>query len=205
MDKTKKDSKDIEKLNKLLWLDLEMTGLSVNNDVIIEAAAIITNIHLEELDVYHNVVKQPIEKLQKMDAWNQKCHRKSGLYPLVTQGKELSSVEKDLLVLIETHFKIDEKVILAGNCIYQDRSFIKKYMPHLEKKLYYRMLDVTAWKIICEQQGFVFTKQNKHRALEDTRESIKEFAFYLENIEFKTSSAIKDSIKDSTITETSIK
>ena len=177
---------EVEKLEKILWLDLEMTGLSVNDDVIIEAAAIITDKNLKELDVYQNVVKQSLEKLQKMDAWNQKCHRKSGLYPLVTQGKELLSVENDLLHFVEAHFGVHEKIILAGNCIYQDRNFIRKYMTRLDKKLYYRMLDITAWKIIFEQKGFVFTKKNQHRALEDTRESIREFAFYLESMSFKS-------------------
>ena len=58
-------------------------------------------------------------------------------------------------------------------------------MPQLEKKLYYRMLDVTAWKLIAQQKGFLFEKENKHRALDDTRESIKELVYYLNNIEFK--------------------
>ncbi len=177
---------EIQKFNKILWLDLEMTGLLPKDDVIIEAAAIITDQNLKELDVYQNVVKQPEEKLQKMDAWNQKCHRKSGLYPLIAKGKELSSVEEDFLRFLEAHFSLEEKIILAGNCIYQDRNFIKKYMPRLDKKLYYRMLDVTAWKIIFEQKGIIFTKKNRHRALEDTRESIREFAFYLENMNFKS-------------------
>ena len=177
---------EIEKVKKILWLDLEMTGLSAINDVIIEVAAIITDENLKELDVYQNVVKQPEEKLKKMDAWNQRCHRRSGLYPLIPKGKELSSVEDDLLHFLEAHFSIDEKIILAGNCIYQDRNFIRKYMLRLDKKLYYRMLDITAWKIIFEQKGIVFTKKNRHRALEDTKESIKEFAFYLENMNFKS-------------------
>lgn len=177
----------IDILSKILWLDFEMTGLFPEENVIIEAAAIITDKDLKELDTYQQVVKQPEESLKKMDDWNQRCHRKSGLYELVTQGKELASVEQDLLDFIGAHFNPDEKVILAGNCIYQDRSFIKKYMPRLQKRLYYRMLDVTAWKIIFEQQGFIFKKENKHRALEDTKESIKEFAFYLNSMTFKKS------------------
>ena len=120
-----------------------------------------------------------------MDTWNQKCHRKSGLYDLVPKGKSLQSVEQDLLSLLETHFQAEENIVLAGNCIYQDRNFIKKYMPRLDKKLYYRMLDVTAWKLIFEKEGFVFEKSNKHRALEDTRESIRELAYYMKSMEFK--------------------
>lgn len=177
--------KQENKIQKILWLDLEMTGLIPEEDVIIEAAAIITDIHLKPLDSYQNVIRQDEKKLAKMDEWNQKCHRKSGLYPLISKGRDLSVVEQDLLALIESHFELYEDVVIAGNCIYQDRSFIRRHMPHLEKKLYYRMLDITAWKIIAEQKGLTFLKKNRHRALEDTKESIEEFAFYLKHIEWK--------------------
>lgn len=169
---------------KIFWLDLEMTGLNFEEDVIIEAAAIVTDANLKELESYENVVRQDDKKLAKMDEWNQKCHRKSGLYPLISKGRDLAVVEQDLLALIESHFETDENVIIAGNCIYQDRNFIRKYMTQLDKKLYYRMLDITAWKIIIEQQGIVFHKQNRHRALADTKESIQEFAFYLKHIDW---------------------
>ncbi|MCZ0933086.1 MAG: oligoribonuclease [Oligoflexia bacterium] len=173
------------KMEKVLWLDLEMTGLSPETDVIIEAAAIITDKDFNELEAYQNVIKQERRYLEEMDSWNQKCHRKSGLYDLISQGKSLRSVEQDLLSLLETHFNSEDKVVIAGNCIYQDRNFIRKYMPRLDKKLYYRMLDVTAWKLIAQQKGYNFEKENKHRALDDTRESIKEMLYYLKNIEFK--------------------
>ena len=184
-------SKDIKNINdfkieKFFWLDMEMTGLSPEKDVIIEVAAIVTDKEFKELDSYHNVVKQEQKYLDAMDSWNQKCHRKTGLYNLVSKGKSLHQAEQDLLALLENHFQTNEKIVLAGNCIYQDRSFIRRYMPLLEKKLYYRMLDVTAWKLIAQQKGFLFEKENKHRALDDTRESIKELVYYLKNIEFKT-------------------
>lgn len=167
------------KMEKIFWLDMEMTGLSPETDVIIEVAAIVTDKQFKELDTYHNVVKQEQKYLEAMDSWNQKCHRKTGLYDLVPKGNSLYQVEQDLLSLLEAHFQTEEKIILAGNCIYQDRSFIRKYMPQLEKKLYYRMLDVTAWKLFFEREGFAFEKSNRHRALEDTRESIREFQYYL--------------------------
>ena len=186
-------NKDSFKLEKLLWLDLEMTGLSPETDVILEAAAVITDKDFKELEAYQNVVKQEKKHLDGMDSWNQKCHRKSGLFELVPKGKSLGSVEQDLLSLLETHFKSEDKVVLAGNCIYQDRNFIRKYMPKLDKRLYYRMLDVTAWKLIAQQKGYEFEKENKHRALDDTRESIREMSYYLKNIEFKPLEAVKKS------------
>ena len=181
MENSKKPS-----LDKIFWLDMEMTGLIPETDVIIETAAVVTDEKLEELDCYSSVVKQGKNHLESMDKWNQKCHRQSGLYDLVSKGKDLFLVEEDLLSLVTKHFsEEDRSVILAGNCISQDRSFIRKYMPRLEKKLFYRMLDVTAWKLIFERQSFVFEKANKHRALEDTRESIREMRFYLDNMSFK--------------------
>ena len=177
-------------MDKFFWLDMEMTGLYPEKDVIIEVGAIITDSELNELETYESVVKQPQKYLDNMDKWNQKCHRKSGLYPLISEGRELSSVETDLLHLLEQHFGDSNKVVLAGNCIFQDRSFIRKYMFHLEQKLFYRMLDVSSWKLLFQKKGFVFEKENRHRALPDTRESIKELRFYLENMTFHPLKAV---------------
>ena len=182
MEKTKKTNEP--ELDKLLWLDMEMTGLYPEKDVIIEVAAVITDNKLNELEVYESVVKQPQKYLDNMDKWNQKCHRKSGLYPLIPTGRELVSVETDLLHLLEQHFGDSNQVILAGNCIFQDRNFIRKYMTRLEQKLFYRMLDVSSWKLLFQKKGFIFEKENKHRALADTKESIKELHFYLKNMSF---------------------
>ena len=176
---------DSFEINKILWLDLEMTGLLPEKDVIIEAGAIITDKDFNELETYQNVVYQPPKRLEKMDSWNQKCHRKSGLYYLIPKGKSLSLVEEDLLSLLESHFSSNESVIIAGNCIYQDKNFIRRYMPRFNKRLYYRMLDVTAFKLIAQQKGYLFKKENKHRVLDDIRESIKEMTYYLQNIQFQ--------------------
>jgi len=190
VDTNMKDKLQNGLMDKIFWLDLEMTGLSPEKDVIIEAAAIVTDKHFKELDSYENVVKQDPKHLEAMDSWNQKCHRKSGLYDLVSKGKNLKIVEQDMLSLLETHFSPEEKIVVAGNCIYQDRNFIRKYMPNLNVKLYYRMLDITAWKLFFEKEGFVFEKLNKHRALEDIRESIKEFQYYLSCFNLKKVSKV---------------
>ena len=166
-------------LEKIVWLDLEMTGLNPETDVIIEAGALITDKNLKELETYHNVIRQDKKRLEAMDSWNQKCHRKSGLYELIPKGKALPDVEQDLLSLLEAHFQPEEKAVIAGNCIYQDRNFIRKHMPRLNQKLHYRMLDITAWKLFFETKDFVFKKANRHRALEDCKESLREFQYYL--------------------------
>ena len=166
------------KVSKFLWLDMEMTGLDPEKEVIIEAAAIVSDDQLNELDTYHQIVRQHNDYLEKMDKWNTKQHKKSGLYELVPNGIPQEQMEKDLIELINKHFK-DEKVILAGNSIYQDRLFIKKHLPTLEAKLHYRMLDISAWKIIFFNKNIMFKKENKHRALDDIRESIKEMKTYL--------------------------
>ena len=172
------------KISRFFWLDLEMTGLDPEKEVIIEAAAIITNDQLDEMDSYHCIVQQDQEYLEKMDKWNTKQHKKSGLYDLVPEGIPQSQMEEELLALANKHYK-NERVILAGNSIYQDRLFIRKYLLQFEKKLHYRMLDVSAWKIIFANKGVEFKKENKHRALDDVRESIREMKEYLNYLDHK--------------------
>ena len=171
-----------EKPQKLLWLDMEMTGLDPERDVVIEVAGLVTNYQFEELDCFHQVVKQHQDYLEKMDKWNTKQHKKSGLYDLVPNGIPQDHMESILLTLASKHFK-EEKIILAGNSIYQDRLFVKKYFPKFAKLLHYRMLDISAWKIIFADKGVEFKKENKHRALDDIRESVRELKSYLQYID----------------------
>ena len=169
-------------MSKIFWIDLEMTGLDCEKEVIIEVAAIITDLNFVELDQYHAVVKQPQHFLDRMDEWNKKTHTETGLLEKIPKGLPPQQVEKDLLDLSERHFD-PQKVIIAGNSIHQDRNFLKKYFPQFEKNLNYRMLDVTSWKLIFQSKfAQQFKKQNTHRALDDIRESIKEVQFYLQNV-----------------------
>ena len=167
-------------MKNILWIDLEMTGLDPEINVIIEIAAITTTAKppFKEIDQYHCVVRQHKEHLDKMDKWNTKVHKASGLYDLIPHGKTFESAENGLVQFIEKHFK-NEPAIIAGNSISQDRSFIKKHLLKVEPKLHYRMLDVTAWKLLIENEGTSFEKQNLHRALSDIQESIKEMRFYI--------------------------
>ena len=169
-------------MEKLLWIDMEMTGLDVEKEVILEVAAIVTDLQLKEFDRYHSVVKQPSEYLDAMDNWNQKHHKESGLLDLIPSGKSPNLVEADLLAILDTHFQ-NERAVLAGNSIGQDRLFINKYMPQLASRLHYRMLDVTSYKIMFQNRfNITYEKKNSHRAIDDILESIHELNHYLLNI-----------------------
>lgn len=161
-----------------LWVDMEMTGLDVSKERIIEVAALVTDEKLNVLDTYETVVFQPQDLLDKMDDWNKTHHGQSGLLAKIPSGKPESEVDRDLANFTKKHFT--EKAILAGNSIGQDRLFIDKYLKEFSALLHYRMLDVTAWKIVFENLYHQkFQKQDKHRAIDDIQESIAELKFYL--------------------------
>jgi oligoribonuclease len=174
-------------VNRLFWLDLEMTGLNVEKDVIIEAAALVTDIEFNILETYEAVVKQPQPYLDGMDSWNRDHHGKSGLTAKVPFGKDPLEVQKDLILLVQRHWANEkERPILSGNSISQDRAFVSKYWPELFRKLHYRMLDVSSWKIIFNNKfKLKYKKNEKHRALDDIKESIQELKSYLEHIHNK--------------------
>ena len=166
-------------VERFLWIDLEMSGLDVSKEVIIEVAAIVTNLDFCELDQYHCVVKQGQQYIDNMDAWNRKTHKRSGLIEEIPHGKSLDQVERDLITLTDKHFK-GGSVIIAGSSISQDRLFINKYLLNFKQRLHYRMLDVTAFKVVFQNKfGRTYKKKNAHRALDDVRESIEELKYYL--------------------------
>jgi len=174
----KRDDVEVE---KLFWVDLEMTGLEVEKEVIIEAAAIVTDMDFNVLDSYNSIVKQEQKYLDAMDDWNQRQHTKTGLKQAVPNGKETNLVEKDLVQLIEKHFK--EPAVMAGNSISQDKIFVKKYFPNLYRKLHYRILDISSWKVIMKEKfNTEYKKDSNHRALDDIRDSISELKHYLQFI-----------------------
>ncbi len=164
----------------LFWLDLEMTGLDEKADCILEIAAVITDLDLNPLETYNEVIFQPPEVLTQMNAWCKENHAKSGLTALVPNGVPLDQAEKSLLELDRLFFDPKEKIVLTGNSIGNDRRFIEKYCPEFTKRLHYRMIDVSSFKeIFREKYGLAFKKANAHRAKEDVFESIRELGFYL--------------------------
>ena len=168
---------------KLLWIDLEMTGLSPEEDRILEVAAIGTNWDLEPLCEYTGIVKVDPELIKKRmvgEFWEKNSESRDGLTKQNENGKDVEVIEKELLEFLEQYFSKDTEIILAGNSIHQDRKFIERGMPKLNAKLHYRMLDVSAWKVYFE--GALdkrFVKRDMHRALDDINGSIEELKWYL--------------------------
>lgn len=179
-----------DRVEKLLWLDMEMTGLDVNKEVVIECAVIVTDLNFREYECFETVVKQPQIYIDRMDAWNKDHHGKSGLTAKIPSGIDPENLEYRLIDIVNRHFPEGENnirmmPIIAGNSITQDRVFIEKYFPKFAAKLNYRMLDVSAWKIIFANKFmFEYKKMNSHRALDDIRESIGELRAYMDKVHF---------------------
>jgi oligoribonuclease len=165
---------------KFLWVDLEMSGLDVSQCRILEVAAIITDHNLQPLEQYEAIVYQDESVLDAMDAWCKQNHGKTGLTAAVKTGKPELQVEADLIALLDRHYTKDERPVLCGNSIGQDRKFIDAYWKKLAERLHYRMVDVTSFKeIFREQLGIEHKKKGAHRAVDDIKESIAELGFYL--------------------------
>ena len=169
---------------KILWVDLEMTGLDAEHDVIIEIAAEITDFNFKTLASYEAIVKQPtdlvVDRMQKNTWWADYPENRDEFVRKMDTGKPSSQVEQELIALIEQEFG-NEPAVLGGNSIHSDRGFIKHWWPQLDLKLHYRMLDVSSLKIVMQgKYGVQFEKNNSHRAFDDIQASIAELQFYLE-------------------------
>jgi oligoribonuclease len=169
------------KPTKLLWVDLEMTGLDPERDVILEIAAEVTDFNFKTLASYEALVKHPDEVLNAMNPWSQTQHDASGLTERVrTQGRAEDEVKHELIGFIKAQFG-DEPAVLAGNSIHNDRVFIKKWWPEVDQLLHYRMLDVSSFKVLMQgKYGYEYEKKDVHRAFDDIQASIAELQNYLE-------------------------
>lgn len=172
-------AKDEAKNAKLFWLDMEMSGLEVETCKILEVACVVTDMDLNVLDEYEEIVFQPKEVLDAMDEWCTNTHGKSGLTKAVATGTPLAEVEKRMIAFVEKNFG-STPAVLAGNSIWQDRKFVDAYLPNFAKRLHYRMVDVSSFKEILKAKHNVhFKKQDSHRAKTDIYESIGELKHYL--------------------------
>lgn len=166
---------------KLLWVDLEMTGLDPEKDVILEVAAEITDFTFKTLASYESVIAQPEGKLKSMNPWSTKQHKASGLLDRIAKdGRLEKDVIHELVGFINAHFG-SQPAVLAGNSIHNDRNFIRAWWPEVEELLHYRMLDVSSFKILMQgKYGAEFKKKDVHRAFDDIQASIAELQHYLE-------------------------
>ncbi|HSX00187.1 MAG TPA: oligoribonuclease [Patescibacteria group bacterium] len=172
---------------KILWVDLEMTGLDPAKDVILEVAAEITDFDFTVLGGYEARVKHPravvAERMHLNTWWNGYPENRDQFLDHLNEGLSLGEVEQELVALVKAHFG-DEPAILGGNSIHNDRNFIKQWWPQLDGKLHYRMLDVSALKVFMQgKYGVEFEKKDVHRALDDIQASIAELQYYLERLQ----------------------
>lgn len=160
-----------------------MTGLDPLEDRILEVAVIATDWKLQEIATYEAVKKVgPNFMKTRMvgEFWEKYSEVRDALMAQNADGKNGRTVENELLEFVAEHFATDKPIILAGNSIHQDRKFLDNEWPRLGEKLHYRMLDVTAWKVVMEgRYKKKFAKPEAHRALEDIRGSIEELTYYL--------------------------
>jgi oligoribonuclease len=169
---------------KLLWVDLEMTGLDPNDDVILEIAAEITDFEFKTLASYearvHHRRDVVVNRMQKNIWWKDFPENRDEFVQKLDEGKPLHQVEQELIELLKEHFGADP-AILAGNSIHNDRNFIKRWWPEFDLKLHYRMLDVSALKVFMQGKYAVeFEKKEVHRAFDDIQASIAELQYYIE-------------------------
>jgi oligoribonuclease len=182
-----------ERSNSLIWIDCEMTGLRVEEDVLLEIAVILTDDSLQHLVAGPNlVIHQSASQLDKMNEW---CKRQFGWTSEADHdadnlaGKSLRSTvtveaaEEEILKFIRQYNVVEKKGVLAGNSVHMDKRFIDKYMPRLSAYMHYRIIDVSTIKELCarwnpEIAKHAPIKKATHRALDDIVESINELKFY---------------------------
>ena len=171
--------------NNLIWIDMEMSGLSPDNDRVLEVAIVITDSQLNVVaEGPVKVVHQADDVFERMDSWNKSTHKKSGLIDRVkaaTQGE--TEVEAELIAFL-AQYSPQSASPMCGNSICQDRRFLAKHMPKLEAFFHYRNLDVSTLKELAKRwkPGIMagFAKHGKHEALADIHESIEELKYYKE-------------------------
>ena len=170
----------------LVWVDMEMTGLDPETDLIIEVAVIVTDPHLNILaegPVF--AIHQSDAMLDGMDAWNKGTHGRSGLIERVKASTVTEADAESAIIDFLKHFVPAGKSPMCGNTICQDRRFMARGMPKLEAFFHYRNLDVSTLKELCKrwkpELASGFKKHQKHTALADILESVEELRYYREH------------------------
>ena len=171
--------------DRLVWIDLEMTGLDPVSDQIVEIAAIVTDAQLVELDEGITFVVRPpdLAILERMDQVVVDMHTTSGLLSDIPNGLPLAEAGEQVLAYVQKHVPTARKAPLAGSSVYVDRGFLARDMPGLDAHLHYRLVDVSSIKELVRRwypRVYFATpeKNGNHRALGDIRESIAELRYY---------------------------
>jgi oligoribonuclease len=177
----------VSRKENLVWVDLEMTGLNPDKDVIIEIATIVTDkelVVLAEGPVF--AIHQPDVVLGGMDEWNTRQHATSGLTQRVRESQVGESEAEQATLTFLRNYVDQGASPICGNSICQDRRFLSRYMPELAAFFHYRNLDVSTLKILVKlwmpEVGTLFEKQSVHLALADIHDSIRELRFYRERL-----------------------
>ncbi len=171
----------------LIWIDLEMTGLDPNSDLIIEIATIVTDKNLNIIDEGPSIViHQSNEAMDGMDEWCTNQHGKSGLTDRVKNSAISEETAENLTLAFLKQYVPERKSPMCGNSICQDRRFLARYMTQLEDFFHYRNLDVSTLKELTSrwapEKKMVYMKESSHLAMDDIKDSIDELKHYRETI-----------------------
>lgn len=181
-------SENLNMDERLVWLDMEMTGLDVDTCHIIEIACLVTDSDLEVVsDDFHVVIHQPDDVLVSMNAWCVEQHGKTGLTAASRESKISLKEAEELCLKFLADNVPENKCPIAGNSVWMDRIFLRKYMPLVDNYAHYRIIDVSSVKELVrrwcpKEYSATPSKQFNHRALDDIRESISELKYYKSKI-----------------------
>jgi len=167
----------------LIWIDLEMTGLDPDTDSIIEIATLVTDSNLQVLaEGPELAIRHPLARLEAMDDWNRTTHSRSGLWQRILDSQVDAAQAEAATLAFLAQWVPAGKSPMCGNSICQDRRFLARGMPALERHFHYRNLDVSTLKELARRWSPTvldgFSKTGAHTALSDIRESVKELAHY---------------------------
>jgi len=174
--------------DRIVWIDCEMTGLSLEADALIEVAALVTDFELNQLgDGVDLVIKPPAEALEQMDDFVRTMHTTSGLLTELDGGTTMEDAQAQVLAYVREWVPEPRKAPLGGNTVATDRGFLARDMPELEQWLHYRIVDVSSIKELSRRwypRAYFNApaKAGGHRALADIRESIAELRYYREAV-----------------------
>ena len=181
-------SEDKARTDRIVWIDCEMTGLSLTDDALIEVAALVTDFELNQLgDGVDVLIKPPQAAIDQMNDFVRTMHTKSGLLEELAAGVTMEEAQQQVLDYVREFAPEEGKWPLGGNTVSTDRGFLARDMPQLESHLHYRIIDVSSVKELSRRwypRAYFNApaKNGGHRALADIRDSIDELRYYREAV-----------------------